>query len=85
MQEVTPTLVQSKHDIHNKMDRKKARSETRYTLHKQTLERAADAKYFSASLTETLPWGKQVTATAAKANRVNAFVYKNQNGCPTAV
>ena len=56
-----------------------------YTLHNQTLERVTEAKYLGVNLIEILYWGKQVTATVAKANTVSAFIYRNLTGCPTAV
>ena len=57
-----------------------------YTLHNQTLERVTEAKYLGVNLIEILYWGKQVTATVAKANTVSAFISQEPNGmshrCP---
>ena len=48
---------------------------TSYTLHNQTFERVASAKYPAVELTENIHWGKHIQSAASKANNVGAFAY----------
>ena len=65
--------------------KKRNRIPTSYTLHNQTLERVTSAKYLELELTENFHGGKHIQPTAAKANKVSGFAYKNLNGSPSAV
>ena len=56
-----------------------------YTLHGQKLEKVKTAKYLGVELADNLNWKDHVHATAKKANRTSAFVYRNLKGCPTDV
>ena len=57
--------------------KKRNRTPTSYTLHNQTFERVASAKYLGAELTKNLHWKEHVQSTATKANKVSAFAYRN--------
>ena len=57
----------------------------RYSLHGQNLESVKNAKYLGVELSSTLNWKDHIHATAKKANRTSAFVYRNLKGCPTDV
>ena len=52
------------------MTKKRKRISISYTLHNQTLERVASAKYLGVELTENLHWGKHIQSAVAKANKV---------------
>ena len=58
---------------------------TSYTLHNQTVERIASAKHLGVELTENFHWGKHIQSSAAKANKVSVFAYRNLKECPAAV
>ena len=70
---------------HLTVTEKRNRIPTSYTVNKKTLERVASAKYLGVELTENLHWGKPIQSTAAKANKVSVFAYRNLKGCPPAV
>ena len=56
-----------------------------YILHGEALERVKEAKYLGVELNKTLNWHPHVEKTAAKANKISAFVYRTIRGCPTKV
>ena len=66
-------------------DQEEEQDPYRYTIHIQTLEWVASAKYLGVELTETLHWGKHMQSTTVKTNKVSAFPYRNLKRCPTAV
>ena len=67
------------------MNKKRNRILTSYTFNYQTIERFARAKCLRLELTENLNWGKHIQSTAAKANKVSSFAYRDLKGCPPAV
>ena len=67
------------------VNKKRNRILTSYTFNYQTIERFASAKCLGLELTENLNWGKHIQSTAAKANKVSSFAYRDLKGCPPAV
>lgn len=56
-----------------------------YTLHGRALERVKEVKYLGVELNKTLNFNAHVEKTAAKANKISAFVYRTIRGCPVKV